>query len=146
MLGSRKRRVFMTIGLPASGKTTWARKYVISNLITIRVNKDEIRQMLHNGIYSEDRESLVIAVRDSIIRRALEAGCDVIVDDTNFNPKHQMSISAIAHEYDAVVEVKDFTDVPLEVCLERNHERGYPVPQEVIEQMYKKYIAKESQL
>jgi predicted kinase len=140
LLGSRKKRIFMTVGLPASGKTTWAREYVTSNLSTIRVNKDEIRQMLHNGIYSEGREEFVIAIRNSIIRTALDAGCDVIVDDTNFNPKHQMSISAIAHEYDALVEIKNFTDVPLEVCLERNHERGYPVPQEAIERMHEQYV------
>lgn len=137
----RVKRIFMTTGLPASGKTTWAKAYVESNLTTVRVNKDEIREMLYNGVYSAHREKLVLEVRDAVIKEALEANCDVIVDDTNLNPKHRMKLAEIAHEHNAVVEIKDFTDVPLEVCLERNAGRANPIPEDAIRRMYEQYLA-----
>src|SRR2546429_1263279 len=111
---SRVKRIIMTLGLPASGKTTWAKHYIESNLTTVRVNKDDIRAMLYNGVYSKDREELVKEFRDFIIIKALEYNCDVIVDDTNFNPEHRMVLESIAFRSKAELEIKDFTDVSLE--------------------------------
>ncbi len=101
--------------------------------------------MLYNGVYSKDREELVKEFRDFITVKALEYNCDVIVDDTNFNPEHRMVLESIAFRHKAELEIKDFTDVPLEVCLERNAKRENPVPEEAIRRMHAQYIAKEPQ-
>lgn len=42
--------------LPASGKSTWAKEYTSTNYNTIRVNKDDIRELLHDGVYSKENE------------------------------------------------------------------------------------------
>jgi len=36
-------KLIATRGIPASGKTTWAREYCLKNPNTVRVNRDDIR-------------------------------------------------------------------------------------------------------
>lgn len=128
-------KIILTKGLPASGKSTFSKKVVEeSGGRMIRVNKDEIRSMLGGEL----KESLVVNIRDSVIRNALDKGFDVIVDDTNLNPIHEISIrEKFGHVAD--VEIVYF-DVPLEVCLHRNALRANPVPENFIHSQYKKYV------
>jgi predicted kinase len=132
-------KIIVLRGLPASGKTTWAKDYISRNPKTVRVNKDDLRAMLHNSQWSQENELLVLAMRDTIIAEALHMSCDVVVDDTNFAAKHITTIQDIAAEWEASFEVKDF-DVPLEVCLDRNRKRNSNVPDKVIVDMYNKYV------
>lgn len=52
-------KVILTKGLPASGKTTWARQYQKDNPATVLVNEDELRAMLHNSQWSHSKEYFV---------------------------------------------------------------------------------------
>lgn len=131
----------MTKGLPASGKTTWAKKeqdWVQRGVV--RVNKDDLRAMLHDGKHSKGNEKLVLYIRDQIIQESIVRGHNVIVDDTNLAPKHEARLRQIADDMDADFTIQDFTDVPLEVCLERNAKRPNPVPPEVIRKMWADYL------
>lgn len=134
-------KVIVLRGLPASGKSTWAKDYVDRNPGTVRVNKDDLRAMMHDSKWSKDNERVIVSMRDTIIKNALSLGCDVIVDDTNFHSSHVTNIMNIASELRAGFEVKDF-DVPLEECLKRNAERSGKarVPDKVIQDMYEKYV------
>lgn len=135
--------VTLTKGLPASGKTTWAR-----NIINDRpgmykqVNKDEIRLMLDNSNYSKDNEKFVIKVRDQLILMALENGKNVLVTDTNLSPDHELHIRQLV-KGKAEVIIKDFTDVSLEVCIERDLKRANSVGEKVIRKMYNQYLKPE---
>jgi predicted kinase len=132
-------KVIVLRGLPASGKSTWAKDYISRNPRTVRVNKDDLRTMLHNSQWSEENELIILAMRDTIIAEALHMSHDVIVDDTNFAEKHVTTIQDIAADWEASFEVKDF-DVPLEVCLDRNRKRNSSVPDKVIIDMHNKYV------
>jgi predicted kinase len=132
-------QVIITKGLPSSGKTTWARSVLVAEPGRYkRVNKDELRVMLDNGRYSKDNEAFIEAVRDQLILAALAAGKDVIVDDTNLDPRHEVHIRRIVHDRAEVV-VKVF-DAGLEECIERDRARAAPVGERVIRQMYRDYI------
>ncbi len=135
------RKIIMTLGLPASGKSTWARQYVLDHPGTVRVCKDDLRAMLHSGVHSKGRENFVLAVRDFIADKALSEGHDCVIDDTNFHSKHRARMEEIAAKHGAVVEIKDFTDIPLEVCIERDLQRANSVGERVIRQMHRQYIA-----
>ena len=128
-------------GLPASGKSTWALEFVHNNSGWVRVNKDDLRAMLHNSSWSKEREEIVLTMRDKIIQEALKNNLQVIVDDTNFAPYHEKRIRDLARQSGADFEIK-FFDVPLEECLKRNAARTGKarVPDNVIVDMYKKYI------
>ncbi len=132
-------KVTILKGLPASWKSTWAKEH--TNQTTIRVNKDDIRAM--TGGYSKEKEEVVLALRNTCVRQAIERNMNVIVDDTNLEEKHFEVINDIASALWAKVEVKLF-DEPLSVCLERNRARPNPVPDKVIIDMAKRYnIGKE---
>ena len=127
----------ITKGLPASGKTTWARKQKAK-----RVNKDDLRAMLDNSEWSKENEKLVLNIRDLIIVECLAAGQDVIVDDTNLVPKHEAHIRELTASFKPEIVIKDFTDVPLSVCLLRDGERAKSVGEQVIRTMYNSFIKK----
>ncbi len=137
-------KLTMTKGLPGSGKTTWAKEQQAQALaqgISIkRVNKDDLRDMVDNGHWSKANEPFIVACRNSIVSNALDAGFDVIVDDTGFNRAHEDQLSRIASRRGHSFQVWDFTDVPLETCIERDSKRSKPVGEAVIRKMYESYL------
>lgn len=140
--------LMMMKGLPASGKTTKAKRIVSDAPVNSwkRVNKDDLRSMLDNGRYSKASERLVLDTRDWIVENALINGVNVIVDDTNLDPKHEDRLREIANvvrDNGMRVEfhIDDLTDVSYEECIKRNRERSNPIPDKVIYDMYKKYLA-----
>lgn len=143
-------------GLPASGKTTWARKQVASALqpeyeLVCRVNRDDIRKMLHNGEFIKGvTEDVVITARDALIKAALRKGWDVISDDTNLRSKNVKDLMKIAALAGAEVEFNDsFLEVSVEECIYRDTMRPVHVGQvgeEVIRDMYNKFLRKRGTL
>lgn len=132
------RKITILKGLPASGKSTWAKEIVSSSDGSIkRINKDDIRAMLDNSAWSKDNEQFVLKVRDDLIALALAEGKDVIVDDTNIHLKHEKRIRELFGHL-ADIEVKVF-DTSLEECIFRNAGRDNPVPDEVIHRMDKQW-------
>lgn len=141
-------KIFMTCGLPASGKSTWAKNHLAkTDRPTVRISKDDLRLMLHNGKFTNGNEKATLAARDAIIVASLgmnsdghRTGRDVIVDDTNLAPKHQARLEQLARENSADFEVVDFRSVPLETCLERDRKRPNSVGDQVILRMWHDYL------
>jgi len=130
-------------GLPGSGKSTWALAKVREGKGTVkRVNKDDLRAMVDDGIYSDDRERMILALRDTVIRLALDHPRvrTVIVDDTNLSPKHERHLRQVFGDR-ADVSVKSFTDVPISECIERDRRRANSVGSRVIHRMNSEWLA-----
>jgi len=130
----------LTRGLPGSGKSTWARQQKGA----VRVNRDEMRRMLHGGHLGLGwAEVQVTIAQHGLVRALLTAGINVICDDTNFIARHVRALTAIAEECGASVVVRDFTDVPLEVCIARDAERegDARVGEAAIRSMHRRYLA-----
>lgn len=142
-------KVWFLKGLPASGKSTWARDKVLeapANSIK-RVNKDELRKMLDGGRYSKGSEAFVLDIRDQIITKALFAGKSVIVDDTNFEEKHLEQVKNLVkyvnvHSNKQVTIETKFFNTDVKECIKRNALRSEAerVPEQVIWDMYNRYI------
>jgi predicted kinase len=74
-----ERRLVMTVGLPRSGKSTWARQDG-----SPIVNPDAIRLSLHGAAWRAEAEPMVWAVAKLMVAALFEAGHDeVILDATN---------------------------------------------------------------
>lgn len=135
-------KIIFLKGLPASGKSTFAKQLTDKNPGKYcRVNKDDLRAMTDNSKWSKDNEKHIVRARDALIKLGLEAGRDVIVDDTNFSPKHEADVREIANLHGADFEVQYF-DTPVEECLKRDAQRPKPVGAEVIWRMYYESVYK----
>jgi predicted kinase len=141
--------VYITKGISGSGKTFWAKEQISSNPGgVVIVCKDDIRNMLWNGEYSKGREDLVRKTQDSAIIAALNDGKNVIAANTNFDD-HEANlrklISNWCKETGKQVEVKlqDFTDVSLELCIERDSKRSNPLGEKIIRAQYNRWIKKD---
>ena len=130
-------------GLPASGKTTFAKLLIKDNPGQYkRVNKDDLRNMIDGGKWSSNNEKFVLKIRDFIVEEALKDGKHVIVDDTNLHSKHKNTMQRIAAKHNAVVTVKDFTEVAVETCIERDRARANSVGEKIIRGMHRNFINK----
>ncbi len=130
-------------GLPASGKSTYARKEVEAGHGKVkRVNKDSIREMIDAGKFSRSNERAVLFVRDTIIDATLNDPRveKVIVDDTNFPSK---GLDALIQKFDERTTIK-FTvfDTSLGECIERDQARANGVGARVIQNFHAQHIAK----
>lgn len=133
-------KVTICRGLPASGKSTWAKKQD-----AVRINKDDLRDMLDAGKWSSKREKLVLDTRDSILIKALRQGRNVIIDDTNLHPKHINRISEVV-EAQAQIDGKEYTweikdfDISLHDAIKRDVKRERSVGEDVIRSMWNQFI------
>lgn len=133
--------ILLTKGCPASGKSTFAKKLVEQGS-HVRVNKDDLRSMLHNSVYSESNEKFVLSVRDFVVEECLKKNLSVVVDDTNFDGQHFKRMCLIAEKFDKDIVVREkYFPIDLTVAHERNEQRVVgKVPRSVIDRMYKKYV------
>lgn len=143
------KRIILTRGIPASGKSTWAKQEVLKDPEhSIRIDRDDLRNM--SGKYwVPAREHYIKACKDIILISAMNFQFDtIIIDEMNLNPKESGELKGeIAMVNDAfkggqdkcVVEIKDFTNVPLDVCLERDSKRENPIGENVIRGIFNKY-------
>lgn len=116
--------VELTVGLPASGKTTYAKQRVAESGGQLRrVNMDDLRAMLDNGNFSPGHESAALRAQDDIIIQSVRAGYDVIVDNTHINKRMPDRIRSALAPYDITWKVTDFLDVPADECIRRDLER-----------------------
>lgn len=128
-------------GIPGSGKSTYARKWVFDGTPRnrrARVNRDDIRKQLYGvdfGVPVE--ETVVTAVEDAMIRSLLSKGVSVIVDDCNISQRYINRFKKMGEEFGAEVSV-NLINVELQVAIERNQGRERFVPVHVIEDMYKR--------
>ena len=96
---SKKLKLICCIGLPGSGKSTWAKEQTGFAVI----NKDEIRKDLakQGWVWSRENEKDVIQARDTQIVAALAGGHSVISTDTNFGRKHKVRLEHLAKQFGA---------------------------------------------
>ncbi|MEO3741987.1 AAA family ATPase [Plantactinospora sp. B5E13] len=134
-------RLIATRGLPASGKTTYARKLQPA---VVRVNRDDLRRMLHGErLFTQWAEGQVTVAQRAQVEALLRAGVDVCVDDTNLRSRTLRDWAQLAARFGAEFEVHDFTDVPVEECVRRDAERPEQdrVGEEAIRRLHERYLA-----
>lgn len=136
-----KQQVIILKGLPAAGKSFWAKEIMDANPNKYkRVNKDLLREMIDSNKYSKDNEKFILTIRDNLILQYIEAGYDVIVDDTNLAEKHIIRIKQLVGNKAEVVINDKFLNIPVDECVKRDMERPNPIGEDVIRHMYMNFI------
>lgn len=132
-------KLLMLSGLPASGKSTYAKSLVESGGNWVRVNKDLIRTTLHFDKWSGRNEDITQQVEIAMAIAALNSGRNVIVDDTNLSERHRNLWSGVAKDTGHTFETKSFTDVSWLECVNRDATREKKVGAHVIINMALQY-------
>jgi len=140
----KDKTIMILRGLPASGKSTFAIEYVRENPDYIRINRDSIRQML--GVsFSKSVEKIVKSFRNIMIVEALNRGYNVIIDDTNLGDRNIRYFEQLCNVMDVNLIINDtFMNVDLDTLLYRNKNREKQVPEQVIIDMYNKFVNSEN--
>jgi predicted kinase len=139
--------LIITRGLPASGKSTWARKWVGEDPAErARVNRDDLRFNLYGTARPTHRQETAIgAVQQAAVRALLAAGRSVVVDDMHLRARYVSAWVELAAQAGAGFAVQDFTDVPVPECIRRDEERAArgdrAVGAQVIRELYTRYLA-----
>jgi predicted kinase len=135
-------KIILTVGIPACGKSTWAKEEVKKDPEKVtRINRDDLRVMMSNYHYSPSNEQLVTTAKEFMIRQALRYGRDIIIDETNLNRRNFDDVVKIVKEMnlDCMVMEKPFY-IELEEAIARDKLRpgaGY-VGESVVEKFWKK--------
>ena len=122
--------VVLTIGLPGSGKTTWFKRRGVTPL-----SSDLLRSLLFDDITEQRWQGLVFSTLRSLLRARLIAKMPWnYVDATNLSPHERRQWIKMAKSFGYDVQAV-FFDVPLEICMERNHRRERTVSDDVMKKM-----------
>ena len=131
-------KVKFLIGIPASGKTTWAKAYVKNNSNWTRINRDDFRFMTKDAPVCEPKiEDMITELVGDAVLTALRYKQNVIIDSTNLKSRYIMQIVKLVEEV-ADVEYQIF-DISIDKAIERDNVREKKVGESVIKKMYKDY-------
>ncbi len=133
------RTILLTRGLQGSGKSTWVKE---NNLEPYTLSADKIRLLMQSPITNIDGNLVISQKNDGkvwkllfeILEQRMERGEFIVVDATHYKKELLQRYYNLIEKYRYRAFIVDFTDVPLETCLERNSKRDkYKfVPEEVI--------------
>ncbi|HSM82069.1 MAG TPA: AAA family ATPase [Nodosilinea sp.] len=132
----------LLVGIPGSGKSSWARAFVAAHPGYCVVSTDALRAQLYGdesiqGDWSQIWQQVLGQWRSGVaaIRRGELAG--VIYDATNARRRHRREVIGAARQvgFDPITLV--WLDVPLGLALDRNGVRSHPVPTPVITAMHR---------
>lgn len=128
--------LYFVVGIPASGKSTWA-----------EANKDKLNAVIHSSdeirtelgdVNDQSQNELVFQTLHKRVKEDLLNEKNVVYDSTGLSRKKRMDfLREIKHISCRKVCVLFAT--PYEICLKNNANRDRQVPEEIIERMYKSF-------
>jgi len=124
--------VYMTVGLPASGKSSWVKKNAEKLEATV-LSSDRIREAWYG---SEEIQGDSQKIFDHIYKKTkelLKEGKNVIIDATNISQKRRLQF---VREFNEFNKVAVYFNTDYFTCIKRNSERGRTVGHHVILRMY----------
>ena len=133
----------MLVGLPASGKSTYAKE--IANLFeeAVIVSSDDLRVELFGDVEATDKESnqMVFQTLHKRVKELLLSGKNVIYDATNINSNRRKAfLKEISNKkYKNVFKECVYFSIEIQDCYANNSNRNRHVPSEVIDRMYKTF-------
>lgn len=137
---AKRGSLVVTRGLPASGKTTWAKALVRRDPVNrVRLSRDDLRSMLYGVRHGlpPGGEDLVSRVMLASAKDALARGKHVVVDATHLRSRDLRSWLAV----DPAAWVVDF-EVDIEEAVRRDALRDHSVGEEVIRSLADRFLKK----
>lgn len=128
--------LILTVGIPGSGKTTWAKKYHSHHGAAVIISNDEVRLEVTGyadsaHVETENHKDIYSAARVKVEQALADKKLVVIVDGTNVDLDEWEAYNKLAKKYNAILIAKLF-NVPPPIAIHRIIERQdrmvpYPV-------------------
>lgn len=144
-----KNKIILTIGASCSGKTTWTREYINNHALgsVISLNRDGIRFMLFTkGIrdwtkykFNNKNERAVTEYINSMALECIANGSDIIISDTNLNPKIRNKWKQFADEHDYEY-VEQIFPCDWKELVKRNAQRQGGLSESLLWSQYKRFM------
>ncbi len=136
--------IVLVCGLPASGKSFFAKKYFAESDIK-RVNRAEIRRMLYEmssfgdkwseKSFSDVDEAIVKHVEKKIIEHYIQNSIRIVIDNTSVTKQSRKYYTDIAKQNKKSIAVI-FINTPVQTCIQRNRSLPDSKPESVISNLY----------
>lgn len=132
-------KLILTVGIPGSGKTTYAKRYIQSHENTIHLSSDSIRKELYGDESIQGNPGEVFELMQCRTLDALKNGVNVVYDATNITRKDRSYIILLCPKF---VQIEaHIVWAPIKTCIERDAARERTVGKEVIDKMLKRFQA-----
>jgi predicted kinase len=119
-------RLIIVCGLPASGKTTHAKR-LEEKLGAIRFSADEWMNGLSLDLYDEERRGKIEALQWKFAQELLARGLTVIIEWGTWGRSERDTLRSRARDIGAAVELH-YLSASLDVLLDRIRRRGMETP------------------
>lgn len=139
-------------GLPASGKSTYAVKWVNEDPEhRLRINQDSIRRMfgkywLEDKIQLKKRESITSNITMELLKQSMFNQFDIVLDNINLNTKLLGTIEDYVNYFNikfadlqAYKIVYKLFKEPLQTLIDRDSKRDISIGANVITNLYNRY-------
>lgn len=131
--------LILLVGIPGSGKTTYAQKYIEEYSNTVYLSSDLIRKELWGDEAIQGDNNEVFSLMQKRAIEALNNGRDVVYDATNITRKDRGYIISQCPKF---VKIEaHIIWAPIETCIERDSARKRTVGKDVIDRTLKRFQA-----
>ena len=135
-------KLILTVGISASGKTTWAE----SQKNIVNINRDNIRfSVVQPGSdwstykFNKKNEKRVTELELNAATEVTKFGSDIIISNTNLNSKTREFWKDFAKHHNYEFEIKEFP-ITLEEAIKRDNLRQNGVGERVIRKQYQQWL------
>lgn len=136
----------LTVGISASGKSTWARERANSHA-SCDINRDWIRFNIvvpdatwATYRFTKAREKEVTRIQEEMIMAAWGMGQDVTISDTNLSPKVRARLTKLLTDIGYTVELKEFP-ITFEEAYKRDNLRANGVGRDILYSQWLAWLA-----
>ncbi len=136
-INGKKNALIIAVGAPASGKSTWSKKFCEDNNV-IRVSTDEIRAEIGKGESDQSVSYAAFCIAKKRISQALALGKHALIDATSCDRKSRKDWINMGRGAGAYIVTVAF-EVPTNELYRRDAERERHVGKAVIDHFVSKY-------
>jgi predicted kinase len=141
-------QIICACGIPSSGKSFWANRFVSQSANWVRFSRDDSRAAINGGNpwvhfnkgNPQAVEDIVTKMRNAFIFESLKQGKNIILDETNNNSRTFREVCRLLEtcEYEVSVTEKPFY-IDLETALARDRARTPSVGDKVVQDFFRKF-------